>query len=233
MGITPETHRIEQVYRRYQADSAKSQVWSPSNSGNRSMRSERLRVARLILDRHHYTPLANRQLLEIGCGDGNVMANFQEMGAAAQNLYGVDLLAARIEAARELHPDFHFEAANAEQLRFQSGRFDLVLFFTVFSSILDKNMRARVAGEATRVLQPGGGIIWYDFRFNNPWNRNVRGVSRQQVQGLFPGFEMELHSVTVLPPLARRLGRATNRLYPLLASIPLLRTHYVGVLIKP
>lgn len=53
-----------------------------------------------------------------------------------------------------------------------------------------------------------------------------------QIRRLFPQLEMHLHTATVLPPLARRLGRLTQSLYPVLAAIPPLRTHYLGLLMK-
>jgi hypothetical protein len=94
-------------------------------------------------------------------------------------------------------------------------------------------MAHNVAREACRVLKPGGAVLWYDFRYNNPWNPHVRGITRQQIHQLFPGLEMDLRTITLLPPLARHLGRMTPILYPLLAAIPPLRTHYLGLLIKP
>jgi ubiquinone/menaquinone biosynthesis C-methylase UbiE len=145
----------------------------------------------------------------------------------------VDLLPDRIEEARERYPDLRFIPANAEALDFPDASFDLVLFFTVFSSILDAGMRARVAREAGRVLRPGGAVLWYDFRVDSPSNPNVRGIRRDAVLDLFPGYDASLRSVTLLPPLARRLGALTRALYPALAALPFLRTHWAGVLVKP
>ena len=81
-----------------------------------------------------------------------------------------------------------------------------------------------------RVLRVGGGVLWYDFRFNNPANRNVRGMGRRSIIRLFPNFELRLQSLTLLPPLARRLGPLTSVLYPALARLPFLRTHWLGLL---
>lgn len=170
-------------------------------------------------------------MLDIGCGHGGVLASLVDLGAPACNLYGIDLLPDRIEAARRAYPDICFACGNAEHLDFPDAYFDLVLLFTVFSSILDDGMAHNVAREACRVLKPGGAVLWYDFRYNNPWNPRVRGITRQQIHQLFPGLEMHLCTITLMPPLARRLGRLTPVLYPLLAAIPPLRTHYLGLLI--
>jgi hypothetical protein len=104
--------------------------------------------------------------------------------------------------------------------------------FTVFSSILDPSMAGNVASEIARVLRPGGGLLWYDFRYNSPANRHVRGVSAHRVRELFPGLAGELHRVTVLPPLVRRLGPLTAAAYPALGAIPPLRSHLMGLLRK-
>jgi hypothetical protein len=83
------------------------------------------------------------------------------------------------------------------------------------------------------VLRPGGAVLWYDFRYGNPRNPNVRGLRRAEIAALFPGFDERLELVTLMPQLARRLGRITSVAYPALARLRPLRTHYVGLLIKP
>ena len=106
------------------------------------------------------------------------------------------------------------------------------MLFTVFTSILDPKMATNVAREIARVLRRSTGILWYDFRFNNPVNRHVRGMTRKSISKLFPDFDLRLKPITLLPPLARRMGHMTDFLYSPLARIPFLRTHYLGLLIK-
>src|SRR5467141_3777561 len=53
------------------------------------------------------------------------------------NLFGVDLLSERIEAAKQRYP---------------------------------------------------GAVVWYDFRYNNPYNHNVQGVTKELIRRLFPSF---------------------------------------------
>jgi hypothetical protein len=109
-----------------------------------------------------------------------------------------------------------------------SSSLDMVLLFTVFSSILDHRMAENVATEVRRVLKPGGAVLWYDFRYDNPSNPHTRGMTKRHIRRLFPGFTLNLRTITSLPPLARRLGRATSWLYPVLAAGPFLRTHYAA-----
>jgi ubiquinone/menaquinone biosynthesis C-methylase UbiE len=225
--------RLNAVYRTYSERELGSSKWSPANRGNQAIVQERDRILRRMLDNSGFCPLGDRRILDIGCGAGSVLANLQRGGARPENLVGVDLLAERIRIARERFPQISFYQANAEALPFPDGAFDLALLFTALSSILSEEMRQNVATETQRVLRPGGAIVWYDFRYNSPFNPNVRGLGRRWIRKLFPEFLRRLRSLTVAPPLARRLGVFTDLLYPLLARIPFLRTHYLGLLIKP
>jgi hypothetical protein len=58
-------------------------------------------------------------------------------------------------------------------------------------------------------------------------------MTRNLIKELFPKLRTNLRTITLLPPLARRLGRFTPILYPMLSAIPILRTHYLGLLVKP
>jgi ubiquinone/menaquinone biosynthesis C-methylase UbiE len=231
METRDEVVRLQRVYAQYHA-SGRTQRWTTANPGQRAILRERAEVLRQMLKFARILPLTGRPILEIGCGSGNVLASLTEWGASPIDLHGVDLLAERIEEARQRFPGFDFAQGNAEQLHFADGSFDLVILFTVFSSILDHRMAQNVAAEVDRVLRPGGAIIWYDFRFNNPWNPHVRGISRTAIQSYWPEFAVELRRVTLVAPLARRLGRVVPWLYPTLTRIPFLRTHYVGLLTK-
>jgi hypothetical protein len=68
------------------------------------------------------------------------------------------------------------------------------------------------------------------MRYPNPWNRNIRPMTKRRIRELFPSFELQLESLTLLPPLTRHLGRGANRMLPLLAGVPVLRSHYLGLL---
>lgn len=233
MRSEQEVQRLTQVYQTYQTSATVQAQWTEHNRGNRAIIQERSRYLQGLLQTQGYWPLTQRRLLDIGCGAGRILGNFLAWGAQPHNLYGVDLLPDRIAAAQQAFPDLHFQQANAERIEFPASTFDLVLLFTVFTSILDLQMAHNVAAEVQRVLKPGGAVIWYDFRYNNPYNPHVRGMTRAKIQQLFPEFTLHLRTVTLLPPLARRLGALTPLFYPLLTRLPLLRTHYLGLLVKP
>ncbi|HEX4647052.1 MAG TPA: class I SAM-dependent methyltransferase [Verrucomicrobiae bacterium] len=233
METHSEVDRLQEVYREYAVRGFGQSKWSLANRGNQAVRDEcQLKLCEL-LRKAGFSPLGNRRVLEVGCGTGERLAAFEDWGARPGNLFGVDLISDRIRAARKNYPHINFELANAEALPFADGNFELVTVFTVFTSILDHRMAANVGREIVRVLVSGGVVVWYDFRMHNPLNRHVRGISRRRIQSLFPGFMMNLEAISLLPPLARRLGRFTNLFYPPLSSIPFLRSHYLGILTKP
>jgi len=227
-----ETQRITRIYAQYQQSSIVQRQWSTSNPGNAAILQERQTAAYRCLQQAGLLPLQHHRILDLGCGSGHVLASLLDWGAQSVNLYGVDLLPDRIDRANRQYPELNFSAANAEQLDFPDSHFDLLILYTVFTSILDPTMAHNVAHEAARVLQPSGAILWYDFRFDNPRNPNVRGMNTRKIHSLFPDFTLRLQTITLLPPLARRLGRLTPVLYPILSRIPALRTHYLGLLTK-
>lgn len=230
--MSSEVERLKEVYRGYHESAAVRARWSQSNRGNRAIAVERLAAIRKMLTALGSMPLSGQTILDVGCGSGSNLASLQKFGADSPALYGVDLLSDRVTHAGQAYPAIAFQVANAEALPFASEYFDLVLLYTVFSSILDQNMAVNVASEVWRVLKPGGAVLWYDFRYNNPFNLHVRGIGRATLRSLFPGSKMRLQPITLLPPLARKLGPATPLLYSLLAQVPPLKTHYLGWLVK-
>lgn len=233
MTTDREVARLRHVYGTYRLTAAVRARSDGANAGNRAMLAERERVVHELLARHGFLPLGDRTVLEVGCNTGDLLATWTRFGGAPDRLHGVDLLPDRIAEARRRYPDLHWHVGNAESLDFPDATFDVVVLATVVSSILDDGMAQNVGAETARVLAPGGAVVWYDLRWNNPRNPHVRGLSRARVRALFPGFQAHLRTVTLLPPFARRLGRAAPILYPALAALPWLRTHHVGLLVKP
>jgi len=231
-SLSGEVDRIRFVYQGYERTPRELGKRDPTNPGNRAIHRERQDGIYKLLTQFERLPLGGSKILDIGCGNGGVLASLMDIGAEPENLYGIDLLPDRIESARRQYPEIKFLCGNAECLDYPSEHFDLLLLFTVFSSILDDNMIQNITLEIARVLKPGGAILWYDLRYNNPWNPHVKGIPKHHLHGLFHDFEIHLQPITLIPPLARRLGSFTPVIYPLLTAIPLLRSHYLGLLAK-
>ncbi len=233
METSAEVARLRAVYRGYAACGFGESKWSKTNEGNRALQREREIKTRQLLQRAGFYPLTPRRILEVGCGTGEQLGLFLRWGAQPENLFGIDLISERIRAAQREFPRIAFQIGNAESLPYADGAFDLVVAFTVFTSILDEQMAVNIAREMSRILAPGGAVLWYDLRMSNPFNRHVRGLSRKRVRRLFPGFRASLQAISLLPPLARRLGPFASRLYKPLSAVPFLRTHLLGLLTKP
>lgn len=230
-GVPPdgEPERIRQAYLRYEADPAVRRRWDPANAGTRAIHAERREALRDLLAAEGRLPLARQRVLDVGCGSGEVLASLVDDGAEPDLLYGVDLRADAIDEARRAHPGMHWQSGNAERIELPSASFDLVLAFTVFSSILDERVQQQVASEMGRVLSDTGVLLWYDFRLPSP-NRSVRRLTKSDVEHLFPSMRCHLHSTSLLPPVARKLGPFDRHLTPWLLRVPFLRSHLLGLL---
>jgi ubiquinone/menaquinone biosynthesis C-methylase UbiE len=178
------------------------------------------------------TSLANLRILEVGCGRGSMLRHLLNYEAQPTHLFGLDLREDQIHEAHRLGPHLQFTCADAANLPFRSESFDLILQFTVFTSVLSDVIKSRMAAEFLRVLVPGGKVLWYDFVFNNPRNHDVRGIGSAEIRGLFPRCSFHFHRVTVLPPLARYVARISPVFYHFLAALRILSTHYLCLLEK-
>ncbi len=157
-----------------------------------------------VLRAAHFEHLQDKRILEIGCGQGQWLNQLVKWGARPENVVGIDVLENRVSQARQLCPQgVQVHCGNATRLPFNNASFDLVVQFTVFSSILDIAVKEMVAREMLRVLKDGGLILWYDFFLNNPSNPDVRGIRKHEITHLFSGCHIDFHRVSLAPPLCR------------------------------
>lgn len=182
---------------------------------------ERLRAMVALWRAHGWTSLAARPMLEVGCGAGGNLQDLVRLGAQPDRLTGLELLPERAAAARAALPEaVRVIEGDALAADVAEGSQQAVLAFTVFSSLLDDAFQQRLAEAMWRWVAPGGGVLWYDFAFDNPRNADVRGVPMARVRALFPQARMAVRRVTLAPPIARRLppawiGAASACLRPL------------------
>jgi ubiquinone/menaquinone biosynthesis C-methylase UbiE len=225
-----EEARIRAAYAKREEDDARYSWFSP---GYQFMAHERERRLLALLRRHDCEDLAAKKILDVGCGTGQWLRDFIKWGARPENITGIDLLPDRVARARRLCPPaVRIQCASAAALPFSDARFDLILQATVFTSILDRDLKQRVANEMMRVVKPEGFVLWYDYHVNNPWNSDVRGVKQEEIARLFSDCRIELKRITLLPPLARVLARYSYMVCHLLEKLPPLCTHYLGVIRK-
>lgn len=230
-GVTVEQQRILAEYRRRERE-VDGRIYAPWNPSAIYSRAGRTRMAALLLERLGVFPKPGDACLEIGFGSLGWLAELLAWGLRERDLHGIELDPERVARARDTFPAADLRTGDASQLPWPEGHFPLVVASTVFSSILDSAFRRLVAAEAARVIAPGGALLWYDLRMNNPRNPNVRRVGRSELAGLFPGLAGSVRAVTLAPPLARALVPRMEMLARLLEAIPLFRTHLLAVLVK-
>lgn len=227
VAAADEAHVRSAYARRQSSDS----LYSCFNPGQLFILQERERRVLSALRRSGAGPMAPKQILEIGCGNGYWLRDFIKWGARPENLTGMDLLPDRVAEARRLcPPGVRLQCGSVAHLPFPTGRFDVVVQSTVFTSVLSAEVRRQAAKEMIRVLRPGGLIIWYDFHVDNPWNRDVRAVARRELYGLFPGCRIELQRLTLAPPLVRIVSPRSWLVSHLLSAIPWLCTHHLALI---
>jgi ubiquinone/menaquinone biosynthesis C-methylase UbiE len=231
MNLAPDLARISAEYRRRARD-IPSDFYAWSKPANLLMHQQAARGCIRMLNRASLFPLHGRRIADLGCGEGAWLLEFMQWGAEPNLMCGIDLMPERIENARIRIPQADLRAGSASELPWPDESFDVVSQFTVFTSILDVALRRAVASEMLRVLKPGGAVLWFDFRFRNPRNAQVRGVRAAEIRSLFPGCRITLAPVLLAPPLGRVVAGWSWPLAEALQGLPFLCTHYVGLIRK-
>ena len=143
--------------------------WRATGVGRLTERLEQDAVFSLAGDLH------GRRVLDVACGDGTYTISACKRGA---RVFGVDLSRDMLEAARQRAADckqnLPWCVASAEELPFESERFDVVIAVTALCFV--KNPQRSIQ-EATRVLRPGGSLIVGELGRYSLWaiSRKVRG----------------------------------------------------------
>ena len=107
----------------------------------------------------------------------------------------------------------------------RSGPYDVILVSTVFTSILDEDFRKQLAEHLMGLLATEGCVLWYDFSYQNPMNKDVSGITIDQLRTLFPDRDVIAEKLTLTPPVALLVGP----LYKFFSWIPFLKSHVVAL----
>lgn len=165
-------------------------------------------------------------LLEIGCGTGQNLLQFIKLGFSPNRIVGNELLPERVEQAKIILPSsVKIIEGDALETDFPEEYFDIVFQSMVFSSILNEEFRIALANKMWALTKPRGGILWYDFIYNNPKNPNVKGITFKELKKLFPDKKITKCSLTLAPPITRFVAPIHPMLYYVFNFFPFLRTH--------
>lgn len=217
---------LDALHKRYAAREVKDSRYQVTDAAALLSLQERHRVAISLLQSAGLSPMARLSLVEVGCGDGSNLLDFLRWGFAPQHLTGIELLPGRVDLARERLPSaLTVLAGDAAAAPIAEHSADIVFSSTVFSSVLDDAVQQCLADAMWSWVKPGGGVLWYDFVFDNPSNNDVRAVPLRRVKALFPRGRMTVRRVTLAPPISRRVCQVHPATYHLLNLLPFLRTH--------
>jgi len=151
------------------------------------------------------------RVLDVGCGNGNLLLTLVALGFRPSQLTGIDVIPARIETARERLPGARMILGDASEMEFDSGSFDLVLESTIFLQMTDDRLAHAIAAEMIRVLAPGGSLIIRDWRIGNPRDPTHSPLNRRRLGSLFQVGKrtaiVSRESGALVPPLGRFLSQ--------------------------
>ena len=232
LSESDRARELETIKRRYTqyAGSNRYDLWSLSNPGFRRLVYERDRSIMRLL--RASLPAGGGSVVDLGAGSSRLAGIAHDTGIEC-DWFGLDIDEAAIADSSQAYPWARFAVGSADRIPLPDDTVDVVLASVLFSSLPSDDFERAVARDIWRVLRPGGWLVWFDLRIDNPNNRAVHGISKQRLEALFPGWEHEIRTSTLLPPVARRLGPTTPVLYPMLVALPFLRSHLMGRLRCP
>jgi SAM-dependent methyltransferase len=187
-------------------------------SAYRAVNEDRMRrMLRLV---ETLAPGRKPTILDVGCGGGYDLGVWQSLGWPVTSLAGVDLVPARVDAARAANPGVDVRLGDGPTLPFADASFQIATAVTVLSSILDPALQAAVLAEMRRVVRPGGAIVVYDFVVRNPRNPAVMPIKLGLLKRLGgpPNGSIRLtpllQAVALGAWLHPRIARVTMRVAP-------------------
>ena len=166
-------------------------------------------------------------LAQLSRGNPLFLRQLIDWGATPAHLLGTDVQQERLDLARaRTAPDVRWHCGPLTGLPAASA--DLVSAHTVLSSVLDPELRQRLAADMWRVLKPGGWCLVFDFRYNNPRNPHVRKLTRAELDAYWPGHRHQYETLLLAPPIGRPLAALPALVTEALTALaPPLRSHFI------
>jgi len=221
-------NELQKVRERYlrRSQSSKADLYNPLDPSYYMTLQEKERAFIYWIKKSGLSPVKDKRLLEIGCGQGDNLIQFLRLGFRPENLVGNELLEERaLIAQHRLPSSIQILIGDASVLDLPENSFDVVFQSLVFTSIFDDEFQKRLANRMWSMVKLGGYILWYDFIFNNPNNPDVRGVPIRRIKELFPERIIKVCRLTLAPPISRCVTKIHPCLYTLFNLFPFMRTH--------
>lgn len=215
----------DKIKEQYQKRVEKSHLYNHSLSYVLLAEEERsVGIKNFIADFFYSKNINNLRVLEIGAGHGNNYKAFVDVGIPLLNIEFNELLPERISHLKSHFPNNVLYEGDIAEIEIRE-KFDIIFQSTVFSSVLDEVAREKIAKKLLGLLTKDGIILWYDFIFNNPSNKDVKKVSISTIKRLFPNCYVNAKKITLAPPIGRRVGKFYK-----LFNFPFLRSHVLAVI---
>ena len=199
------------------------------------MHQERLWHEMTMLSSYFGTKdFSNLNLTDMGSGYGFNILEFLRMGFMPCNISAIELLKDRFDKLKKIIPnDVNLYNLNAINAPIANSSQDIVFQSAVFTSILDEKYKQTLAKNMWDWTKPGGCILYYDFIYNNPKNKEVKGVSIKEIKELFPDGNLKYKKkVTLAMPISRKVCSIHPSVYNVLNIFPFLRTHVLCIIEK-
>jgi 2-polyprenyl-3-methyl-5-hydroxy-6-metoxy-1,4-benzoquinol methylase len=173
------------------------------------LRQRQRRLREALLEHGLDTPEKLRELsvLDVGSGGGTNLAWLVELGADPAHLTGVDLVAQRVETARQRLPAVRWLTGDITQTDV-GGPFDLVLLVAVLTSVTSAALKRRIVERCLSLLKPGGVLFFYDLMTlrEDAGTRDYKKLTYEEVAGYLGGRSARWHKRDYLrPDLAEKL----------------------------
>lgn len=221
-----ETDRIKKNYEDYKSNPvvAKNATFTEYIA---QVTAERQNLYKQIILSKFKNP-TELELLEVGAGAGANIFFLKELGFSDKNIYANELLEDRAIELKANFPNIHTLPGDALKLAFEN-KFHITFQSTVFTSILDFDFKKKLAGKLWDMTKTNGIVLWYDFAYDNPKNKSVKGIKKAEIKELFhQSKKIEFYKVTLAPPIGRRF----QKFYSFLNAFSFLRTHIIAVIHK-
>jgi len=109
---------------------------------------------------------AGGRLLDLGCGDGRLLADLAHDGA---RVVGADRSGLALERARQRHPGIELISLGEDgRLPFEDASFDAVVCLQVLQHVVDLQ---QLLSEVRRILTPGGSLA-----ITVPWHGRLKSI---------------------------------------------------------